>query len=594
METKKAGAIAYATLALLTTLVCHAGNPVFTNIYTADPSALVYNDTMYVYTGHDEAASGQNSYVMRDWHVFSSKDMVNWTDHGAALSVGAFSWASADAWAGQCVYRNGKFYWYVPMSHKTISGFAIGVASSTSPTGPFTDARGSALITNNMTTQTSISYDDIDPTVFIDDDGQAYLYWGNTVCKYVKLNADMTSYSGSITTVSLQGFTEAPWLHKRNGTYYLSYAAQFPEYIDYATSSSPTGPWTYRGRINDLVPNCGTNHQAILEFGGQWYFVYHNGALSGGGDYHRSVCIDYLYYNSDGTIQKVIQTTAGVGTNTPGPTAVPTQAPTPPPQSQNPVWSGGPYTLSASYVDLPDGIVNGFYDFTIATWVNLSSVASWSRIFDIGTDTNVNMFLTPMAETGAIRFGITLTGNTGEQRIDGSGSFPAGSWQHVAVTRSGNTGILYVNGSEVARNTAMTLGPADIGNTANNYIGRSQYAEDPYLTGSVDKFYVYNRAISQSEVAGLYASQPGTTAAPTAVPTTAPTATPQAGTRGDVNGSGTVDIVDALLIAQFYVGLNPASFNQAVADANCSGVIDIVDALLLAQFYVGLISSLPC
>ncbi len=292
-----------------------AMNPIISNVFTADPAAMVYNGTVYLYTGHDEAALGGSSYVMNNWLCFSSTDMVNWTSRGTALSVSAFSWAKADAWAGQVIYRNGKFYWYICAEHKTISGKAIGVAVSTSPTGPFTDARGSALITNNQTTQTSISWDDIDPTVFIDDDGQAYLYWGNTVCKYVKLNSDMITYSGSIQTVSLPSFTEAPWLHKHNGIYYLSYAYGWPEKIAYATSSSPTGPWTYRGIINDYVPNCGTNHQAIIEFNGNSYFIYHNGLL--GGDYRRSVCIDRLYYNSDGTIQQVVQTTAGLGSTVP-------------------------------------------------------------------------------------------------------------------------------------------------------------------------------------------------------------------------------------------------------------------------------------
>ncbi|MCL6589382.1 MAG: family 43 glycosylhydrolase [Firmicutes bacterium] len=323
---RKIGIILFGMLAvLLISSLVMAANPIITNIFTADPAALVYNGKVYLYTGHDEAPAGGTSYVMKNWACFSSSDMINWTSHGYPLAVTNFSWAKADAWASQVVYRNGKFYWYVCVEHKTIPGKAIGVAVSTSPTGPFTDARGSALITNNMTTQTDISWDDIDPTVFIDDDGQAYMYWGNTVCKYVKLNSDMISYSGSINVVNLPGFTEAPWLHKRNGIYYLSYAYGWPEKIAYATSSSPTGPWTYRGIVNDLVPNCGTNHQAIIEFNGNWYFIYHNGVI--GGDYRRSVCIDYLYYNSDGTMKQVVQTTAGVG----GPTPTSGPAPTSPP-----------------------------------------------------------------------------------------------------------------------------------------------------------------------------------------------------------------------------------------------------------------------
>ncbi len=288
-----------------------AANPIITDVYTADPAALVHDGRVYLYTGHDE---GSTSYVMRDWLCFSSSDMVNWRSEDSPLSLSAFSWARQDAWAGQVIERGGKFYYYVPMSHRTITGFAIGVAVADQPTGPFVDARGTALITNDMTANTTgITWDDIDPTVFIDDDGQAYLYWGNTVCHYVKLKPNMIEIDGSIQTVTLPLFTEAPWVHKRNGIYYLSYAYGWEEKIAYATSSSITGPWTYRGVINDYVYNCNTNHQAIIEFKGQSYFIYHNGGAPGGGSYRRSVCIDYLNYNADGTIVPIVQTAAGVG-----------------------------------------------------------------------------------------------------------------------------------------------------------------------------------------------------------------------------------------------------------------------------------------
>jgi hypothetical protein len=293
-----------------------AANPIITTMFTADPAALVYQDTVFLYTGHDEAPIGEKAYVMHDWHVFSSTDMVHWTDRGACLSVKDFSWALDHAYAGQCVYRDGKFYWYVPMEHKKDSvsngGFAIGVAVSDSPTGPFTDAIGKALITNEMTTDKTHSWDDIDPTIFIDNNGQAYLYWGNKSCRYIKLKANMIEIDGSITVVTLTNFEEAPWLYKRNDTYYLVYASLFPEYVDYATSTSPTGPWTYRGRIADRAYNCTTIHPAVIDYHGVSYFFYHNGALPTGGNYRRSICLDYLHYNSDGTIKKVIQTTGGV------------------------------------------------------------------------------------------------------------------------------------------------------------------------------------------------------------------------------------------------------------------------------------------
>lgn len=298
---------------LLLTATAFGGNPIISHIFTADPAAMVYNGRVYLYTGHDEQTVRGDGFLMKEWHVFSSADMVNWTDHGPMLKLSDFRWAQANAWAGQCIERNGKFYWYVPMSHQNIEGFAIGVAVADSPTGPFKDARGSALITNNMTRDVTISYDDIDPTVFIDDDGQAYLYWGNTRCNVIKLKDNMIEVEGSYMDVpGLRGFTEAPYIHKRNGIYYMSYAAGYPETIDYATSNSPLGPWTYRGRINDLIPNSPTNHQSIIEFNNQWYFFYHNAGLPTGGEFRRSVCLDYLKYNSNGTIQKVVQTQKGV------------------------------------------------------------------------------------------------------------------------------------------------------------------------------------------------------------------------------------------------------------------------------------------
>ena len=205
-----------------------ADNPIVQHIYTADPAPLVYNGRVYLYTGHDE--DGSTSFVMNDWRVWSSDDMVNWTDHGSPLSLNTFSWAGANAWAGQAVERGGKFYWYVPVSVRATGQFAIGVAVSDSPTGPFRDALGHPLVENS----------EIDPTVFIDDDGQAYLYWGNPNLWYVRLNADMISFSGGVNQIPLTtaGFgtrtgnpsrptlyEEGPWPLKRNGLYYMVFAA---------------------------------------------------------------------------------------------------------------------------------------------------------------------------------------------------------------------------------------------------------------------------------------------------------------------------------------------------------------------------------
>lgn len=302
---------------LLFPAVCHAENPIVQTRYTADPAPMVYNNTCYVYTGHDE--DGSTNYTMKDWRCYSSTDMVNWVDCGSPLSYSTFSWAKGDAWAGQCIPRNGKFYYYVPVNQKN-GGMAIGVAVSDSPTGPFKDALGHPLA--------STGTGDIDPTVFIDDNGQAYLYWGNPNLYYVKLNQDMISYSGSIVKVPLttEGFgvrngnaqrptlyEEGPWFYKENGMYYMLYAAGgIPEYICYSTSTSPTGPWKYRGKIMPTQGKSFTNHPGVIDYKGNSYFFYHNGALPGGSGFTRSVCVEQFKYNADGTFPTINMTTTGV------------------------------------------------------------------------------------------------------------------------------------------------------------------------------------------------------------------------------------------------------------------------------------------
>ncbi|RNI26248.1 glycoside hydrolase family 43 protein [Rufibacter latericius] len=290
-----------------------SGNPVIRHKYTADPAALVHQGKVYLYAGFDEAPARREGYVMNDWLVFSSPDMVTWTEHSVPLRAKDFTWAKGEAWASHVVERDGKFYWFSTVEHATIPGKAIGVAVADSPIGPFKDARGSALITNDMTTDIKIGWDDIDPAVFIDDNGQAYIYWGNTTLHYAKLKKNMTELDGPIKTIKLPNFTEAPWVHKHNGWYYLSYAYQFPEKTAYAMSKSPEGPWEYKGILNELAGNSNTNHQAIIEFKGRSYFIYHNGAIQpDGGSFRRSVCIDYLDYNKDGTMKRVVMTSEGV------------------------------------------------------------------------------------------------------------------------------------------------------------------------------------------------------------------------------------------------------------------------------------------
>lgn len=293
-------------------------NPIISEVFTADPAPLVYKDTLYLYTSHDTASVASTNYEMKDWLVFSTVDMKKWTNHGPKLSPKTFSWATGDAYAAQCVERDGKFYFYVSTFHKdserSKGGAAIGVAVADSPLGPFKDAIGKALIVNEMTTDNPHGWDDIDPTVFVDDGGQAYMYWGNGSCKWVKLKDNMTEVDGEIHYLNPKNFIEGPWLYKRSDLYYLVYASKGEEReaIDYCISDSPEGPWEYQGVLARSAPNSFTIHPGIINYKGKDYFFYHNGVLPTGGSYRRSIAVDYMYYNEDGTIKQVVQTKEGV------------------------------------------------------------------------------------------------------------------------------------------------------------------------------------------------------------------------------------------------------------------------------------------
>jgi len=294
------GAIALAVTAAMTK-AAHADNPIVQTSYTADPAPMVYQGTLYLYTSHDDDVTVNNFYTMNDWRLYSTTDMVNWTDLGTPASLKTFSWSTDSAWAPQGVARNGKYYLYVPINNNT--GAKIGVAVADSATGPFKDPLGKALAASGSS--------NIDPTVFVDDDGQAYMYWGNGTLRYVKLNADMTSTSGSVTNVALTGFTEGPWFYKRGSLYYMVFAATSgSEKISYATSASPTGPWTVKGDIMGTGSTF-TNHPGVIDYQGHSYFFYHNSSLPGGGNYKRSVCVEEFTYGADGSIPTLKMSTGG-------------------------------------------------------------------------------------------------------------------------------------------------------------------------------------------------------------------------------------------------------------------------------------------
>jgi len=286
------------------------GNPIITHKYTTDPTAIVHDGVVYLYTGHDEAPPGTHDYVMNEWLCFSSRDLVTWTEHPVPLAAASFAWSSGRAYASKVLQHRGAFYWFVSVADAA-GDSAIAIASAPTPTGPFTDHLGGPLVARADLPVTDNAKANLDPTVLVVD-GTPHMVWGNQACFTAQLAPDLRSLVGPITTIELPGFEEGAHLHHREGWYYLSYGYGMPERVAYAMSRSVDGPWTFAGLLNEVAGNCATNRPCTLEFGGEWYFVYHNGALPGGDSHHRSVCLDRLQYNADGTMQPVRMTSAGV------------------------------------------------------------------------------------------------------------------------------------------------------------------------------------------------------------------------------------------------------------------------------------------
>ncbi|MDI9508741.1 MAG: glycoside hydrolase family 43 protein [Bacillota bacterium] len=313
--------------------------PLVTHIYTADPSAHVFEDKIYIYPSHDLEHDGVSDdegtqYTMEDYHVFSMDDIdAPVVDHGQVLHMKDVPWVSQQMWAPDAAFKNDTYYFYFPAKDKE-GIFRIGVATSDNPAGPFKPEPN--YIPGSYS---------IDPAVFIDDDGKAYMYagglWGGQLEKWqtgkfdpdageqnpdeialgpwvAPMSDDMLTFAEPPVEFKIldengkpllagdedRRFFEAPWVHKYNGTYYLSYSTGSSHYIVYATSDNPMGPFTYRGRI--LEPVVGwTTHQSIVEFKGKWYLFYHDASLSGGIDHRRSIKFTEIKYNEDGTIQTI-------------------------------------------------------------------------------------------------------------------------------------------------------------------------------------------------------------------------------------------------------------------------------------------------
>ena len=282
------------------------GNPIIRDKHTADPAVLVENDTLWLFAGHDMEGN-QKGYVMKDWLLYSTIDMKHWTEYPSPLHIDEFKWAkSKQAYAGHVAKRNGKYYWYV-----STNWCGIGVAVSDKITGPYKDALGKPLLTNEQCFDSKHSWACIDPAIFIDDDNTPYIIWGNQHCYYAKLKDSMTEIDGEVHRIDVPNFTEAPWVHKYNGKYYLTYASEWPEKIAYAVADHIGGPYMPMGIISEIAGNSNTTHPAIVRFRNQWLFFSHNGGLPDGTSYSRSVIAEPMRYDGEGRIRSIPPTAEG-------------------------------------------------------------------------------------------------------------------------------------------------------------------------------------------------------------------------------------------------------------------------------------------
>lgn len=294
---------------ILTSICSFSQNPIIRDQFSADPTARVFNNKIYLYPSHDIPAPPdfprKDWFCMEDYHVFSSSDLTDWTDHGVIVTQTKVPWLTRigyDMWAPDCVFRNGKYYFYFPV------GGRIGVATADKPEGPFT-----------VLDKPVAGMGGIDPCVLIDKDGQSYIYTSMGRFNAARLKDNMIEIDGKPQTLQnfpTKGLIEGPFVLERKGIYYMTYphVENKIERLEYATADNPMGPFTFRGVIMDETPmGTWTNHHSLVEYNGQWYLFYHQSAYSPKFDKNRAVCVDSLFFNEDGTIRKVIPTNRGVG-----------------------------------------------------------------------------------------------------------------------------------------------------------------------------------------------------------------------------------------------------------------------------------------
>ncbi len=320
------------TVLMLMSISVSANNPIVkeddrgNRVYAGDPAAIVVGDTVYLFCGHDTSTT--NYYYMPEWLCYSSKDMVNWKYEGVPMRASDFSWGSgSDAWAGEVEYYNGKYYFFMC---KNSTGISVGVSDNI--TGPYKDHLNGRKLVEPGWTRGKVGWDDIDPTVWVENDENGvehrYISWGNSNLYIAELNEEMNSLvdlngdgavnGGDITELFIQDmpegttYTEAPWIYKRGDLYYIFFANNWHEELSYATSKSVTGPYTYGGKIMEAGSASNTNHPAVIDFNGKTYIFYHTGAMENGSGYRRSVCVDELKFNEDGSIDLFYESSVGL------------------------------------------------------------------------------------------------------------------------------------------------------------------------------------------------------------------------------------------------------------------------------------------
>lgn len=500
-----------------------ANNPIVQTSFTPDPAPVVFGDELWVYTGRDRDGSN-DFYYMTGWQAFSTTDMVNWTDHGCFLEDDAFSWCNEnDAWASQCIERNGKYYFYFTTTNKSGGGRAIGVGVADNPAGPFKDVLGKPLCGPN--------WDYIDPTVIIDDDGQAWLMFGNPSCYYVKLKEDMVTLDGQIQKFDMnanafgQGkngsaYGEGPWIYKHGDLYYLVYAGFYGndggESMCYSYGPSVTGPWKFGGQITSQS-NCFTIHGGIIDYKDHSYMFYHMNGIPGGSTFNRSAAVEEFTFNPDGTIPKIEMGKTG-------PDQLGSFNPYERVEAETMCWSSGiktePITAGTQAIGF---IENG--DYTMVKGVDFGDAGAsefYASVASNGTGGKIELHLD--SATGPM---------VGTVSVPVTGDWQA--WETVSTTVSGATG-----------------------------------KHDLYLRFSGGDSYLFNVDWWQFKSAN---------SAPFLL--------------GDVNEDGCINGSDMTLAKQLLIGKSSDSMKIKAADVNQSGKVTADDIKWYTEFLTGKTKDYP-